>query len=127
MKYMIAPGKSFTTPNCGVVSEYQEVTPKKIGSMFDSLKKAGAIVEMSERPEVVHSVNLRKPRYKEQFPDRKLQAPAVAEVRKVEVIEPIKKKEPYVKKQEVKVIEEIEELEIIPETKLDEEDEKDLF
>ena len=122
MKYMIAPGKSFTTPNCGVVSEYQEVTPKKIGSMFDMLLKSGAIVELSARPDVVHSVNLR-PKVKEQFPDRRLQAPSVAEVRKVEVIEPIKKKPMDFRKKEV--VEEIKEVEEIPETKLD--DSEDLF
>lgn len=96
MKYMIAPGKSFTTLKSGIVSEYQEVTPKRIGSqsLFESLLKQGAIVEFSNRPEVVHSVDFRIPRKtKEQFPDRKLSAPAVAEVKKVEVIEPIKKKE----------------------------------
>jgi hypothetical protein len=123
MKYMIAPGKSFTTPHCGIVSEYQEVTPKKIGSMFDALVKSGAIVELSSRPQVVHSINLRSERYKHvDTGNRTLNAPAVAEVKKVEVIEPIKKKDVISKKKK----EEIEEVENIEEINLDE-PEKDLF
>jgi hypothetical protein len=123
MKYMIAPGKTFTTPHCGIVSEYQEVTPKKIGSMFDALVKSGAIVEMKSRPEVIHSVNLRPERYKHvDTGNRTLNAPAVAEVKKVEVIEPIKKKDVISKKKK----EEIEEVENIEEINLDE-PEKDLF
>jgi hypothetical protein len=123
MKYMIAPGKSFTTPHCGIVSEYQEVTPKKIGSMFDALVKSGAIVELSSRPQVVHSINLRPERYKHvDTGNRTLNAPAVAEVKKVEVIEPIKKKDVISKKKK----EEIEEVENIEEINLDE-PEKDLF
>lgn len=107
MRYMIAPGKSFTTLKAGVVTEYQEVTPKKIGSasLFADLVKSGAIVELSSKPEVVNSINLRPQRYKHvDTGDRKLDTPAVAEVKKVEVIEPIKKKviipEPIIEKKD---------------------------
>lgn len=131
MRYMIAPGKSFTTLKAGVVSEYQEVTPKKIGSasLFADLVKSGAIVELSSKPEIVNSINLRPQRYKHvDTGDRKLDAPAVAEVKKVEVIEPIKKKvitpEPIIEKSEV--IEESKE-ESETETKRKYERKKNLF
>lgn len=125
MRYMIAPGKSFTTLKAGVVSEYQEVTPKKIGSasLFADLVKSGAIVEYQPKPDFQQVVVLRtKPM--RPTSDRKLDAPAVAEVKKVEVIEPIKKKviipEPIIEKAEV-----IEESE--PESKRKYERKKNLF
>ena len=119
MRYMIAPGKSFTTPNCGIMSEYQEVTSKKIGSMFDALVKSGAIVELKSRPEVDFSLNLRVEKRVPAYStgDRTLNAPAVAEVKKVEVIEPIKKKD-VIKKKEVVIEDEPEEIKF---------DEKELF
>lgn len=95
MRYMVAAGKSITSKK-GVIGEYCEISIKALGSssIFNELIKQGAIVEYSEKPVVIHSVNLRPNRYKYSGnKDRVLNDTAKAEVKKVEVIEPIKKKE----------------------------------
>ncbi|NCB47874.1 hypothetical protein EOM81_12785 [bacterium] len=92
-KYMVAAGKSITSKK-GVIGEYNEISVKTLGSasIFEQLKKAGAIVELSARPEKVNTVNLRPNKPVIKTNDRTLPEPAKAEVKKVEVIEPIRKK-----------------------------------
>ena len=88
-KYMIAPGKSIST-RVGIVSEYQEITAKKIGSqtIFEKLIEAGAIVPAAPVPEQTATFDLRRSPAKPVLPHSVLPSPAVARPVSVEVIEP---------------------------------------
>ena len=88
-KYMIAPGKSIST-RVGIVSEYQEVTPKRVGgqTLFEKMIEAGTIIPAGPVPEKSFTIDLRREPRRQQPPRGILREPAKAKAVSVEVIEP---------------------------------------
>lgn len=88
-KYMVARGKSIST-RVGIVSEYQEITPKKVGgqTIFEKLIEAGSIVPAGPVPEKTMTLDLRREPRRQKPARGILREPASARPVSVEVIEP---------------------------------------